>query len=643
MKRLLIAITYLLLINYKLLATPAPPDISSTEAVLKAEEIFSAHIRFKDFSPEITKRTLSNFIEELDPLKTYFLFDEVDPYINPSPEFLQTVVKDYHAHRFTAFEKIYDIFLANIERRNSLEGKIQNVNLPHGIKVKEIQTSDFAKTEEALSKKLLMIRALQVESAEKLATKEQYDLFLQRVVKRRINHEKEFIGDSKIHQKHQVLTFFLKSLSSALDTHTMYFTPSEAKQFLIQVQQRLFGIGAQLRDDLNGFTVVHIVEGGPAARNGELKVGDKIIAVDREPIVGLDIGEAVEHIRGPEGSKAILTILRESTHGTEQFDIVIIRDEVILTDTRYGSNTVPFGDGVIGHLSLHSFYQDPNNSSTSDLKKTIEEMKQKHQLLGIILDLRHNSGGLLPQAVGVAGLFINKGVVASIKDYDGRHQRLRNLSDDFVWDGPLIVLIDRASASASEIVALALADYGRALIVGDDTSYGKGSYQTFTLESSNPDKINPKGEYKVTRGTYYTVGGNTPQLVGVRSQIEIPGVLSQAKIGEKYNKFPLDNDQIDPLFIDDLSDVHPLYRTRLKKILTKSSQRKMNDLQTLIPLLAQHSQERIASNQNYQNLLNEIKNADTYELDLDKIGQNDLQLEETINTMKELILMTTSR
>jgi len=639
-KPLVLFISLLLSITCEISANVIPPDITPKEAVFKAEEIFQAHIRYKKFSPEIARRTLLNFIEELDPLKTYFISSEITQFTDPSNELLDKIANDYQHSHFYSFERIYKIFLQAIERRNLLESKVGANIKANDLDSKKIHDAPWANNPEELLEKLVMIKALQEEAADKLSTDEQYDLFFQRVAKRRLNHEKDFIGDSKRHQEKKMLTYFLKSLSASLDTHTMYFTPSEAKHFLVQVQQRLFGIGAQLRDDLNGFTIVNIVEGGPAALNGGLHIDDKIIAVNQEPIVGMDIIEAVDRIRGPQGSRVILTILRDVEGQNEKFDIEIVRDEVILKETRYNSYVEPFGNGVIGYIALHSFYQDPNTSSTIDIKNAITDMKKNHNLLGIIFDLRHNSGGLLPQAVQVTGLFIKKGVVASIKDHSGRHQRLRNLTNNQIWDGPLIVLTNKSSASASEIVALALSDYGRALIVGDETTYGKGSYQTFTLESANPDRINPKGEYKVTRGTYYTAGGGSPQLVGVKSDIEIPGILSQMEVGEKHNKYPLSNDQISPLFHDDLSDVHPLYRMRMRKLLSQETEQRSTTLSLYIPTLTQNSQERIKKNHNYQYFLNELKNKNYYELDHNSLGQNDLQLEETFNAMKELILLT---
>lgn len=631
---------FLLSVSCNVFGAIIPPNISPYEAYAKSEEIFKAHARHKEFSQEIAKRTLVNYLEEIDPIKCYLTQEDINIYLNPSTELLKRIVDEYHRQQFHTFQTIYDSFLSAIDRREAIETQLENLPLPEEVSSKDLHEADWTKDTKDLSNRLLKIKALQKETAEKLATQEQYDLFFQRITKRRVLREKEFIGTSKLDQKRQSLAYFLKALAASLDSHTMYFTPQEAKQFLIQVQQRLFGIGAQLRDDLNGFTVVQIVEGGPASYSNELKVGDKIIAVNHEPIAGMDITEAVELIRGPQGSSVILTIVRDGSSKQEKFDIVIVREEIVLTESRFSARVEPFGNGIIGYLALHSFYQDPKHSSYIDLKNAIDEMKAKYHLYGVILDLRHNAGGLLPQAVEVTGLFIQKGVVASIKDHTGAIQRLRNLNDEVTWDGPLIILTNRTSASASEIVALALADYGRALIVGDEATYGKGSYQTFTLESSNPDKINPQGEYKVTRGAYYTVGGGTPQLTGVKANIEVPGILAFMEIGEKYSKYPLSNDKITPLFEDDLSDVHPLYRMRLKKLIGKNPQKKLYALDPLIPELATHSQTRIQKNQNYQHFLSEIRQIDRYELDLNLTGQNDLQLEEALNVMKEMILLS---
>lgn len=632
-------LTLLFSINYVLLGASSTLEITPKEAVLKTEEIFQAHIKFKEFNTEVAKRTFQNYLEELDPLKTYFTLNEIQIYLEPSDALLEQVTIDFKQERFTEFETIYTLMTKAIERRNSLEAKLDSIPLTKGVKAKDIHESGWAKSDADLLHKLAQIHSLQKEAAEKFESQEKTSIFFQRITKRRLNREKDLLGSSRQDQRQQVLVHFLKSVSAALDSHTMYFTPQEAKQFLIQVQQRLFGIGAQLRDDLNGFTIVQIVDGGPASKEGSLKNGDKIISVNHEPIVGMDINEAVELIRGPQGTSVILTIVRGEAENEQTFDVAIVRDEVVIKDSRYEMREIPFGNGTIGYIALHSFYQDPKSSSSGDVKNAIEQLKKEGHLKGIIFDLRNNSGGLLPQAINICGLFIKKGVVASIKDHTGKHQRLRNLNGDIVWDGPLVILTNRASASASEIVAMSLADYGRALVIGDKATYGKGSYQTFTLESANPDRINPQGEYKVTRGTYYTVGGGTPQQVGVQASIEIPGILSKMEIGEKFSRYPLPNDSISPLFDDDLSDVHALYRIRLKKMLGKDVQQPSDELLIILPTLSKNSGARIQKNRNYVNFIAALDQIDRYDFDPSLVGQNDLQLDEAINVLKEMIVM----
>jgi carboxyl-terminal processing protease len=512
------------------------------------------------------------------------------------------------------------------------------------VKPEEFKDLEWAKTENELVRRIERIKALQLETAAKL-TSEMREKSLQRIQKRQTKYEEEILTDDPVEKERMILSYVLKATASALDTHTAYFTPDEATQFMITVQQRLFGIGAQLRDDISGFTVIKIVEGGPAALGKELKEGDRIIAVNGEPVVGMDIIEAVDLIRGEENTPVVLTVIREETDesGTKtekKLDITLLRGEVVLKETRFKSSYEPFGNGIIGYLRLYSFYQDPESSSASDLEKEIKQLKENHNLTGLILDLRSNSGGLLSQAVAVTGLFIKKGVVVSIKDESGRVQHLRDLDSNVAWDGPLIVLVNRSSASASEIVAQTLQDYGRAIVVGDDHTYGKGSYQTFTLNAIEPEQVNPKGEYKVTRGRYYTVSGKTPQLTGVISDIIAPGPLSESEIGEKYAKYPLENDQIKPQFDDDLSDIPFLQRDKIRRLYKFGLQEKMDTYAPFLVQLQDNSGARIERSKNYQNFLKEIKKKEDIDPEnMEKFGQNDLQLQEAYNIMKDLILL----
>ncbi len=315
---------------------------------------------------------------------------------------------------------------------------------------------------------------------------------------------------------------------------------------------------------------------------------------------------------------------------------------MVLKETRYESRVEPYGDGVIVYLRLYSFYQDPESSSTADLTNELNKLKAKYDVKGVILDLRSNSGGMLTQAVGVAGMFITKGTVVSIKDETGKIQHLRQIDGKALWSGPLIVLTNRGSASASEIVSGTLQDYGRAIIVGDDHTYGKGSFQIFTLNSNSNGQVNPKGEYKVTGGRYYTVSGRTPQLDGVLADITVPGIYSETDIGEKFTKNALQPDSIHPNF-DDLLDDIPIFQREEAKLLYKFDlQKKLDTYTPYLPLLKRNSETRISQNKDYQDFLKEIKQKDDQEVDeeeVEKTGKGDVQLNEAFSIMKDLLFL----
>lgn len=626
------------------------PELSKKDVTDELKEIMKMHASVKKISPEIIKRALVNFIEELDPTKTYFIESDIKIWLEPSDELLQKIQKDYNESDFSEFEKIHAEMVKAIERRHELEKQIVSTDLPKNVKAKEFKDMKWATTTNELLVRLERVRALQIESASKL-NEEIKDKSIQRIQKRQTKFEEEIINPDPLQREKFILSDVMKAFTNSFDTHTSYFTPDEAAQFMINVQQRLFGIGAQLRDDLSGFTITKILEGGPAAGSKDIKLKDRIIAVNGEPVVGMDIIDAVDLIRGEEMTPVTLTLLREVPLDAEKGDkgptreekveVTLIRGEVKLKETRYESKIEPYGDGAIGYLRLFSFYQDPESSSADDLEKAIKKLKAEYKLEGLILDLRYNAGGLLTQAVQVTGLFITKGTVVSIKDDSGEIQHLRDLDGKMAWDGPMVVLINRASASAAEIVAQTLQDYGRALIVGDDHSYGKGSFQTFTLNSTKNDHVNPKGEYKVTRGRYYTVSGKTPQLNGVQSDIIIPGTLSEMEIGEKFSKYPLEADSIKENYDDDLSDVPFYQRDKIRSLYKFDLQKKLTTYEPYLPILKKNTAFRIEHDKNYQAFLKELKKDDSENEEAidEEFGKNDLQLMETYNLMKDLILL----
>jgi len=617
------------------------PEITELDAKNKMEEILTSHVKYKIFNAEIAARALKCFLKELDPTKSYFLLDEIAPLEDPSDALINKIVNDYHNAKFTEFRKIMDLLSSAIERhRDILEDneKVSTLPDPTPFKLAELE---WQKNIDELKAQLLLIRSLQVDSVSKLSIEAQ-ERYFQKIKKYRRAHEDNFLGEET--KENQFISSVLKAISSALDTHTFYFTPQEANLFMIQVQKRLFGIGALLRDDLSGLTIMRIIDGSPAHHSKKIKEGDRIIAVDGDPIVGMDISDAVELIRGPQGTSVQLTLLRdleneEEEKTTEKYDETIVRDEIVIKESRYDSSIEPFGNGAIAHLRLHSFYEDPKSSSAKDLEAALKKIQEEHNLKGVILDLRSNLGGLLSQAVHVAGLFMKKGIVVSTKDSSGKIIHFRHQGSHPVWDGPLLILTDRLSASSSEIVAQSLQDYGRALVVGDDHTDGKGSYQVSTVDVSGSRPINPTGEYKVTRGLYYTVSGKSPQLKGVLSDIGIPGGYSQSDIGEKYGDFPLEPGEIAPNFEDDFEDVHIFDRIRLKHLFKVGRQEKEALYEPYLKKLRLNSEERIKNSQNYQNFLKELEKPYHSSDSLENYGKNDLQLEEAINVMKDLLFL----
>lgn len=638
---------FFIIILFSSLSEARPPDLSPANTKAKAEEIMRSHATYKKLDALLVRRSLENYINNLDPTKTYFIEPDIHDWLEPSNELIQKILDEYDQSQFTTFEAIQNAMVTAIQRRRLLEKQIDLSNLPKHVKAEEFKDMKWATAPEELLTRLRRIKALQLETAAKLKD-DVKEKSLQRIAKRQVKYEEEILNDQPDPKQKSILSNVLKAIAAALDAHTSYFTPIEATQFLINVQQRLFGIGAQLRDDLNGFTVIKIVEGGPAAANKELKVKDRIIAVNGEPVVGMDIADAVELIRGEEHTPVVLTVIREvgeeENKKEEKLDIKLNRGEVVLKESRYEASFESYGDGVIVYLKLYSFYQDPISSSTSDLSQEIQKMKDNHHVLGVILDLRYNSGGILSQAVGVTGLFITKGIVVSIKEENGQVQHLRDLDGKMTWDGPLIVLVNRASASASEIVTQTLKDYGRAIVVGDDHTFGKGSFQTFTLATTGSDSVNPQGEYKVTRGRYYTVSGKTPQLNGVESDIMVPGLLSEAEIGEKFTKFPLENDSISPNFDDDLSDIPILQREKIKILYKFNLQPRLHTYDKYMLQLKENSKERIAISKSYQAFIKELqgKNDNVEEEPAEELGEIDLQLQETYNIMRDLLYLQIS-
>lgn len=342
---------------------------------------------------------------------------------------------------------------------------------------------------------------------------------------------------------------YINSITETFDPHTTYLAPKIKKRFDISMTGKIEGIGAILQKR-NDFTrIVEIVSGGPAWRAGELEVGDIILKVaqgNQEPldIVGMRLDDAIEFIKGKKGTEARLTIRK--VDGTVKV-ISIIRDIVEIEETFVKSSIVNFNGKPYGLINLPKFYidfeQKSARNSATDMAKEVERLKQEN-VEGFIVDLRDNGGGSLETAIDIAGLFITEGPVVQVK-YRGEDAKVKSdIDKNIAWDGPLVVLVNELSASASEIFAAAMQDYKRAVIIGSKQTFGKGTVQNLLPLNNYYRYADDLGALKITIQKFYRINGGSTQLKGVNADVALPDRYTYMEFGERDQKNPLVWDKI---------------------------------------------------------------------------------------------------
>jgi len=346
---------------------------------------------------------------------------------------------------------------------------------------------------------------------------------------------------------------YMNAYTGVLDPHTQYFPPRQQENFEIEMTGQLEGIGASLQQDGEFTSVASIVTGSACWRQGELEVGDKIIKVaqgsaEPEDIVGMSTNKVVTKVRGKKGTEVRLTVRKKD--GTEKV-IPIIRD-IVEIEATFARSARLGADGKTGYIRLPKFYvdfyDDNNRNCADDVKKEIEILKAQG-MERLIFDLRGNGGGSLPAAVDIAGLFFDKGPVVQVKTSGQRVRSYDDRAGGAVWDGPLLVMVNEGTASASEIVAAALQDYDKAIIVGTRQTFGKGTVQNMLDldRAAGPfygDK--PLGALKLTIQKYYRITGGTTQLQGVESDVVLPHPYQEIPYGERELDYPLAVDYVEP-------------------------------------------------------------------------------------------------
>ncbi len=532
-----------------------------------------AHFDPKDINDAFSEHLFNTYIEKLDPLKRYFLNSDIEEFSTYKTQLDDQIkTKD-----LTFFNLVYDRLVKRIEEAKKIYPKA--LEKPFDFLKQENINADFEKIPYAASKKELEKRwrkqlkfstistlydlieengtpkktdsITKTEKIEPPKSLSQLEIEARESIKKSMDEYFDLVDDM---ERKDYFAMFLNTLTEEFDPHTNYFAPPDRDKFDMQMSGKLEGIGARLQKKNDYIKVIEVISGGPVWRGEYLDVGDLLLKVKQEDeeapvsIVGMRIDDAVKLIKGPKGTKVTLTVKR--VNGTIE-DVTITRDVVELEETYAKSTLIKKGEKTFGLIYLPQFYFDMNNyknrNAASDIKKELIRLK-KQGVEGIIIDIRDNGGGSLRTAVDLGGLFIKNGPMVQVQMADDEIEILKDTDNDIVWNGPLVVLVNGLSASASEIFAAAMQDYKRAIIIGSKQTYGKGTVQNL-IDLNRWMRKNDMGDLgalKLTTQKFYRVNGGSTQLEGVKSDVEMPDRYSYIDVGEKDYDNPLPYDKISP-------------------------------------------------------------------------------------------------
>lgn len=519
-----------------------------------------AHYKIVDVNDDFAKNVIDRLMNYLDMNHSLYTQSEVDSIYAHTKSILNGINK-------CELDYPYSLYNENIKKRyQKYKFMIDNVSENLDLNTNETIALDrtkapFAKTEDDL--KSLWKAELKNEFETQLLNGKTKAQAVERIKNRYI------VAMRRISQysSEDVFSAFENSFAAAIDPHTNYFGPVESENFNDDMNLSLEGIGAVLSQEDEYTVIVQIMPGSPAEKSKKLKPKDKIVTVKQEhgkfeDIIGWRLTEVVKKIKGKKGTKVVLEIERGEGAAAKTFNVELTRDKIRLQDKEAKSKVYTSYDGrKIGVITISSFYTDLSLNVKRELSKLESE-----NVDGIIVDLRNNGGGLLPEAVYTTGLFIKDGPVVLVRDVNGNESAYDDTDASMLYKGPLVVLINRLSASSSEIMAAALQDYGRALIVGD-TSYGKGTVQQSRPLTRLYDLIGADlGSIHYTIAKFYRINGGSTQLKGVTPDIAMPTLIDVTEFGEKTEPNALNWDKIAPskyqkysdpsFFVKDLMALH---------------------------------------------------------------------------------------
>ena len=575
-----------------------PPAITKSVVRTVRMLIEKAHIRKPKFDDNFSTHGFEIFLKNIDPMKSYFLASDVEEFMP-----YETQLDDFFkAHNIKFAYVAYKRYLQRLDEVMPIIH--YQIDTPHDFTIDETIASDakeivYAKDFNEITdrwRKTIKLNFLSMRADGKTDTE----------IKESLHKRYRTIYNAKSKTDvDELLELYLTSLTNVLDPHTTYMAPQEQEDFSVHLKLELKGIGATLRPD-DGSTVVEtLVPGGAADLDGRIKMGDQIVAVAQEdgssPVETQDmkLKDVVKMIRGEVGTRVKLHVKTKAGGDVQVYEIT--RALIKLEDSAARFEIIEEGtkaDGTpyrFGYINLPSFYLDMDGaksgkanfkSTTADLKVILKKFRESRVDV-VVLDLSKNGGGSLPESVSTTGLFIDQGSVVQVKDFDGRIESLDDEDRGVAWDGPLVVKISQMSASASEIFAGAIQDYGRGIIVGDPKTHGKGTVQTFMDLAPymfGPTAKKSYGALKLTIQQFYLPDGRSTQLEGVASDVILPSITAKLDISESDLDYALSADKVPPR-------PHKNY--------------KMVD-STMKVMLQQAADQRIAKNSEFEKLLSKI-------------------------------------
>ena len=609
------------------------------------DEMLAYHVEYKEFSPLIARRSLKVFVEQFDIDRVYLLSSEAKPYLEPKEDKVRSIVQKYDQDDLSEYAKLNQIIQNSIVRsrayREELEAELITSN--EDPQIVGGTYLDYARNEKELKERIKkqLIRVLwvekQINNLSSLDAQQRKKIFTL-WEKRFARVENTYLSENKA--DHHLNMHVLKALAKSLDAHTSYYSPEEAYEMRTSLEKQFQGIGVVLRESIDGVLVHDMIKGGPAERCGKISKGDLLVEINGQAVEGVSYEEILKRLQGDDKEKIQIGFRRYSKKSEPQiYRVDLKREKIIMQEDRVQYSFERFSDGIIGKINLPSFYESGEGSSSEiEMREALRALKRQGSLLGLVLDMRENSGGFLNQAVKVAGLFVSSGVIVISKYAHGEIQYLRDLDGRCYYDGPLIILTSKGSASAAEIVAQALQDYGTGLVVGDERTYGKGTIQYQTVTDSAAASF-----FKVTVGRYYTVSGRSTQIEGVKADIIVPTAYSTMSIGERYLEFPLKNDRIPSAYKDPLTDIDPRNKPWFQKNYLPNLQQKLSLWTQMVSQLQDNCSYRIKQNKDYTFFLkvieqdkNKLPFAPTMQANW---GVEDLQMVEAVNILKDMAIL----